>query len=69
MPKPICPSCGGKHLLLPGFVSFAWTRVGWRPQIETAEVADGASLHCEDCGASVVCHDLTRPDQLWLEQD
>ena len=58
---PSCPLCGSKRIIYPGFVSFRWSRGAWRPKVSTAELADGAPMHCEECHANLVADDIHSP--------
>lgn len=60
--RPKCPACGSHDISLPGFVSFHWAGGRWRPQRGTEEIADGAPMHCQGCGATLTCGDINRPD-------
>lgn len=55
---PRCVTCGSTNLFYPGFISFVWRRGRWRAEkSSTAEMADGAPIHCDDCGARMVADD------------
>lgn len=55
--KLTCLKCGSTDLIYPGFISLKWTRVGWRPDPTSWKAADGAPMHCQNCGARHVSDD------------
>lgn len=64
-----CLSCGSIKLELPGFVSFRFYRGHWRPKRGSEEIADGAPIHCYDCGKRHVMDDICDPATLQPEDE
>lgn len=61
-PKPPkCTECGSKDLILPGFCKFHWRGGKWTPIKDEHEIADGASIHCQSCGAHLLPDDIRDP--------
>jgi transcription elongation factor Elf1 len=60
---PECPQCGSRNITYPGFVSFHWSKGGWRPIRGSAEMATdlGAAMLCQGCGARLQCDDINEP--------
>ncbi len=58
---PKCLNCQSKDLIYPGFCSFHFRRGRWVVERSGAEMADGASMHCQKCGAKMGFDDPNDP--------